>query len=273
MTGTEQLARKLEDWFVGIDKAIIALSGGIDSSLVAYIARKKLGKENVVAVISTSASVKAKELNDARNFCDRYDIQLQEIDAREIDNDTYRQNPVNRCFFCKSALYSELSGLIVRKYKGYTVLNGNNFSDFDDFRPGLKAAEDYKVFSPLAICRFNKENIREVAKYYGLPNWNKPASPCLSSRFPYGEIISEEKLRMVEKAEDLLNDYGFDDVRVRYIENKARIEVVSEKIDELRVIFRDITQQVKSIGFDDCEIDPEGLVSGKLNRNRTIMQK
>ena len=270
MTETKQLAGKLEDWFAGIDKAVIALSGGIDSSLVAYVARKKLGKENTVAVISASASVKAKELNDARNFCARFDIQLHEIDAREIDNENYRQNPVNRCFFCKTALYSELSGLIAQKYKGYTVLNGNNFSDFGDFRPGLKAADDYKVLSPLAICRFTKENIREVAKYYRLPNWKKPASPCLSSRFPYGETISEEKLRMVEKAEDMLNDYGFDDVRVRYIDNKARIEVVSDKIDELRIIFKDITPRVKAIGFDECEIDPEGLVSGKLNRNRIV---
>lgn len=270
MTGTEQLALKLEDWFARIDKAVIALSGGIDSSLVAYVSRKKLGKKNVVAVISASASMKAKELNDARNFCARYDIQLHEIDAREIDDDNYRQNPVNRCFFCKSALYSELSGLIAQKYKGYTVLNGNNFSDFGDFRPGLKAADDYKVLSPLALCRFNKDNIRDVAKYYGLPNWNKPASPCLSSRFPYGETINEEKLRMVEKAEDLLNDYGFDDVRVRYIGNKAKIEVVSDKIDDLRIAFHNINPQVKSIGFDDCEIDPEGLVSGKLNRKRAL---
>ncbi len=270
MVGNKQLAKKLEGWFIRIDRAVIALSGGIDSSLVAYVARKTLGRENVVAVISASASVKAKELNDARNFCDKYDISLQEIDAREIDNVNYRQNPVNRCFFCKSSLYSELANLVKDLYKDHTLLNGNNFSDFGDYRPGLKAAEEHEVLSPLAICQFSKEDIRNVAKYYGLPNWNKPASPCLSSRIPYGEFITAEKLYKVEQAEDLLNDHGFEDVLVRSFNNTARIEVPFKKIAELRMIFEEIKPKVRSIGFDACEIDPEGLISGKLNRHVKI---
>lgn len=267
MSRTQWLAEKLEDWFIHINKALIALSGGIDSSLVAYVARKTLGKRNVVAVISASVSVKAKELNDARNFCKKYDIPLKEINAREIDNNNYRQNPINRCFYCKSILYSELDYLISSMYKDYTLLNGNNFSDYGDFRPGLRAAEIHIVMSPLALCRFNKQDIRNVAKYYGLPNWNKPASPCLSSRFPYGEVITAEKLKRVEKAEDVLNKYGFEDVRVRYVNNKARIEVSPKLISKLQRIFSDIKPKIRSFGFDDCEIDSEGLISGKLNRN------
>jgi uncharacterized protein len=262
----EQLSISLEEWMGKINKAAIALSGGIDSSLVAYVARQVLGKENVVAVISASASVKEKELTDARNFCKRYNIALQVIDAKEIDDQNYRENPINRCFFCKSALYSAMDKLISTKYAGYSVLNGNNFSDFGDFRPGLQAAKDNKVRSPLAECKFTKEDIRKLAHHYGLPNWNKPASPCLSSRFPYGEEISVEKLKMVEKAENLLNDFGFNDVRVRYIKNSARIEVPSEQVNELRLVFDQMSSSIQSFGFEGCEIDSEGLVSGKLNR-------
>lgn len=261
-----ELTERLEGWFSKIDKAAIALSGGIDSSLVAFAARKELGKENSVAIISVSASVKAKELNDARNFCSKYDIQLVEIDAREIDDENYRNNPINRCFFCKTALYTEMEKQIAEHFADYAILNGNNFSDFGDFRPGLQAAEEHKIFSPLAECKFEKEDIRLISRHYGLPNWNKPASPCLSSRFPYGEAISVDKLKMVEKAEDLLNNCGFEDVRVRYIENNARIEVEADKIRKLEAVFNEIRPKIISFGFNDCEIDPEGLVSGKLNR-------
>lgn len=264
---TNQLRHRLENWFGSIDKAVIALSGGIDSSLVAFAARRVLGKQNMVAVISASASVKEKELRDARNFCDRYDIILQEIDAKEIEDPNYRENPVNRCFFCKSALYTEIEKLITEEYPGYTVLNGNNYSDFGDYRPGLQAAADNKVQSPLAECKFTKEDIRIVAESYGLPNWNKPASPCLSSRFPYGEEISVKKLKMVERAEDLVNEFGFEDVRVRYIKNTARIEVPFSQVEKLALLYDKLSPSIQSIGFEDCEIDPEGLISGKLNRS------
>lgn len=266
MRDSETLWKDLEDWFQQIQKAAVALSGGIDSSLVAYAARSFLGKDNAVAIISASASVKQRELADARNFCRRFDINLVEIDAREIDNPDYRENPVNRCFFCKSALYSEMEKLITEQFPGYTVLNGNNFSDFGDYRPGLQAADDHKVRSPLAECNFTKEDIRKVAHAEDLPNWDKPASPCLSSRFPYGESISEEKLKMVEQAEDLLNDFGFSDVRVRYINKKASIEVPSDEVPQLREAISQMEHKLRSYGFDDLAVDPEGLVSGKLNR-------
>jgi pyridinium-3,5-biscarboxylic acid mononucleotide sulfurtransferase len=276
---------KLEDWFTNIGKGVIALSGGIDSSLVAFVARQQLGKENVVAVISASASVKMKELTDAQNFCKQFDIDLLEIDAREIEDQNYLANPVNRCYFCKSALYSKLDELINSRFKGYTVLNGNNFSDLGDFRPGLEAAGEHKVLSPLANCHFTKDDIRLLAKFYNLPNWSKPASPCLSSRFPYGEAITATKLKMVEKAEDTLNSFGFIDVRVRYIQNTgqttvnnsyriaprktARIEVPASEIEKLKACYSSVEPILVAIGFDHCEIDPEGLVSGKLNRKLT----
>jgi uncharacterized protein len=265
--GNIELTDRLEIWFGRIDKAAVALSGGIDSSLVAFTARKILGKENVIAIISASASLKEKDLADARSFCSRYDIFLREIDANEINDLNYRENPVNRCFYCKSALYSAMEKLITEKYPGYTILNGNNFSDFGDFRPGLQAAKIREIRSPLAECKYTKEDIRQVAEFYGLPNWNKPASPCLSSRFPYGEKISVDKLKMVEKAEDIINEYGFEDVRVRYIKNTARIEVPYSRLKDLKSLFDKISPSIQSVGFDNCEIDTEGLVSGKLNRS------
>jgi uncharacterized protein len=266
MRKQEELKKNLEQWFLKIEKAAVALSGGIDSSLIAYAARKQLGKDNVIAIISASASVKQRELRDARNFCSRFDIHLYEIDAREIDDSNYRENPINRCFFCKSALYSEMEKTLATKFQDFVVLNGNNFSDFGDFRPGLKAAEEHKVYSPLAECKFTKNDIRKLARHYKLPNWNKPASPCLSSRFPYGEKISVEKLKMVEKAEDILNDFGFDNVRVRFIENIAKIEVPVNQIPVLQETIEQIIPSILSFGFENCEIDKEGFVSGKLNR-------
>jgi uncharacterized protein len=135
-----------------------------------------------------------------------------------------------------------------------------------DYRPGLLAADEHSVLSPLAECKFTKEDIRSLARFYGLPNWNKPASPCLSSRFPYGESISTEKLRMVENAEDLLNEHGFEEVRVRFIKNTARIEVPAGEIEKLKLLYHSLQPAILSFGFETCEIDPEGLVSGKMNR-------
>lgn len=267
MLRANYLASKLEKWFHRVNNVAIALSGGIDSSLVAFVARRVLGKEHVVAIISASASVKEKELYDARRFCKQYDIVLKEIDAKEIEDPEYLANPINRCFFCKSALYNAMEKLISEKYTGFTVVNGNNYSDYDDFRPGLMAARINRVYSPLAECKFTKENIRKVAHFYNLPNWNKPASPCLSSRFPYGEKISVDKLKMVEKAEDILNDFGFENVRVRYIKNTARIEVPFDQINDLTLLFDEMSSSIRSVGFENCEIDKEGLISGKLNRN------
>lgn len=260
------LVKKLEAWFADHKQVAIALSGGIDSSLVAFVARKYLGRAAVIALISTSESLKARDLADARAFAARFDINLVEINSHEMEDPNYLSNPVDRCFHCKTALYDEMEKVIAEQFPGSSVLNGNNASDLGDYRPGIKAANEHKVFSPLADCGFRKEDIRAVAKYFDLPNWNKPASPCLSSRFPYGEAIESKKLAMVEAAEDLLNSYGFEDVRVRYLAGLARVEVPVDSINHLREIFLEIELQLVALGFDDCEIDEEGLVSGKLNR-------
>jgi uncharacterized protein len=217
-------------------------------------------------VISNSASLKSRDLEIAREFCTRYDINLEEIDAREMEDPNYQINPTNRCYFCKTALYTMLEDLIAERYPGYTMLNGTNFSDHGDYRPGLEAAREHRVRSPLSECELEKTDVRALARNLNLFTWDKPASPCLSSRFPYGETITLKKLRMVEDAENLLNDYGFDDIRVRHLGKQAKIEVPAPMIEQLKKIYEEIEPQILELGFESCSMDEEGLVSGKLNR-------
>ncbi len=260
------LLKRLESWFKSVEKVVIAFSGGVDSCLVVYLSRLYLGKENVIAVISNSASLKSRDMEIAKTFCSLYDINLEEIDAREIEDPNYQINPINRCYFCKTALYTMLEKLIAEHYPGYTILNGTNFSDQGDFRPGLEAATEHRVRSPLSDCELQKDDVRALARHFNLFTWDKPASPCLSSRFPYGETITLKKLRMVEDAENILNDYGFDDIRVRHFGNQAKIEVPANMLDKLKKIYVEIEPRILELGFETCSMDEEGLVSGKLNR-------
>ncbi len=262
----KELLQKLKNWYAQQNKVIIAFSGGVDSCLVVYLARQYIGKENVMAVISDSASLKSKDLEIAHKFCSRYDINLEVINTMEIEDPNYRINPVNRCYFCKTALYTMLEDLILQKYPGHTILNGNNKSDQGDYRPGLEAAREHEVRSPLAECGIEKSDVRNLAKYFDLFTWDKPASPCLSSRFPYGETITLKKLRMVEEAENILNEYGFKEVRVRHYGDHAKIEVPDHLIGKLKEQYTEIEPMVLNLGYRHCSIDDEGLVSGKLNR-------
>ncbi len=157
--------------------------------------------------------------------------------------------------------------LFVTKYPGFPVLNGTNADDYSDYRPGLKAATKYKVLSPLADCGLSKEEIRQIARYFNLPNWDKPASPCLSSRIPYNHKITQKKLVEIEQAEELLNSFGFNDVRVRHYGDHGKIEVRQEDVPRLLELEESVVMKVKQIGFPEVVIDKEGLVSGKLNRD------
>jgi uncharacterized protein len=187
------------------------------------------------------------------------------IETRELDDERYNENPVDRCYFCKEHLYTDLRA-VTDKYPGYSVLNGTNKDDYSDYRPGLKAADEYEIFSPLAECDVTKEEIRKIARYYHLPNWDKPASPCLSSRIPYTHKITKKKLVEVEKAEDLLNSFGFEDVRVRHYGDHGKVEVRKEDLPRLMEIKDKVVKGIREVGFTDVVIDEEGLVSGKMNR-------
>jgi uncharacterized protein len=261
---SEKLAN-LKKWFELNKGSIVAFSGGIDSSLVLYVARLVQGKEQTIAVISHSESLKQRDFIEAQSFCRQYDIQMEVIVTQELNDQRYNVNPVNRCFFCKDHLYQNLQS-VVGKYPGFKVLNGTNADDFQDYRPGLEAAMNYKVLSPLAECKITKGEIRQIARFYSLPNWDKPASPCLSSRIPYHHNITRKKLIEVEQAENFLNDFGFLDVRVRHYGDYGRIEVKPDDISRLMALKETVENRIKEIGFNRIEIDQEGLVSGKMNR-------
>ena len=264
----EETKRKLgvlKDWFEGRTGSIVAFSGGIDSSLVLFLARKWQGKEGAIGVISNSESLKSKDFELAQSFSKQFDINMEVIKTMELEDDRYNENPIDRCFFCKEHLFSDLKDISVN-YPGFQVLNGTNADDYTDYRPGLKAATKYEVLSPLADCKISKEEIREIARYYKLPNWDKPASPCLSSRIPYNHKITQKKLVEVEQAEDLLNTFGFNDVRVRHYGDHGKIEVRKEDLQKLLEVKDKVVDQIKEIGFEEVVIDEEGLVSGKMNR-------
>ena len=271
----KEIKSKMEDlrrWFTPRKGSIVAFSGGIDSSLVLFLAREFQGKRCAIGVISRSESLKTKDFELAQSFCKQFDITLEVIFTRELADGRYSENPVNRCYFCKDHLYADLQQ-IMEKHPGYDVLNGTNADDFGDYRPGLKAATEYEVLSPLSVCGISKEEVREIARHHGLPNWDKPASPCLSSRVPYNHRITKKKLVEIEQAEDLLNSFGFQDVRVRHYGDHGTVEVNLEDLPRLMKMKEAVIDGIKKVGFADVLIDPEGLVSGKLNRSLKTQTK
>ena len=225
----------LENWFKQRKGSIVAFSGGIDSTLVLYLARKFQGRDSAIGVISNSESLKNKDFKLAQSFCEEFDIQLRVIKTDELSDSNYSENPINRCFFCKDHLFHDLQEM-KKEYPGFEVLSGTNYDDLGDYRPGIDAAQKNLVLSPLADCKITKDEIREIARHFNLPNWNKPASPCLSSRIPYNQAVTLEKLKQIEAAEDILNSYGFEDVRVRHFGTFGRIEVQKDDLEKLLAI-------------------------------------
>lgn len=261
----EQRYRDLALWFRQIRGSLTAFSGGIDSALALYLSRQFLGKAKAIGCISDSPSLKRSDLAEAKDFCRRFDIRLEVVETQEIDDAAYYTNPSNRCFACKSHLYQNLSEL-QQRFPDFTVLNGTNADDFGDYRPGLQAASANAVRSPLADCGLDKQAVRSLAKELGLPNWDKPASPCLSSRIPYGQAVTREKLSQIEAAESVLHRYGFTEARVRHYQNEARIEIPPQQIAALEPHLPKIEAAFRALGFTQTTLDREGLVSGKLNR-------
>jgi uncharacterized protein len=256
---------RLGDWFADAPGVLVAFSGGVDSSLVAFLAHHFLGKDRALAVISASPSLKMSELEGAKAFARNHSIPLEVVVTREMENPNYTSNPANRCYFCKHTLYTELDDLR-KQYPGWWVLNGQNTDDLGDYRPGLQAAREFEVRAPLGECGIDKATVRDLASHFRLECWDKPASPCLSSRVPYGQEVTFEKLRQIESAEQVLNEAGFPVCRVRHYGDSARIELPPERIEELRQMADSIRSKFREIGFAHADIDPEGFVSGKLNR-------
>ncbi len=245
------------------ESALVALSGGIDSSLVAYVAAKELG-DKALAITSGSESLKAADLQLAKEITGEWGMNHRVIKTREIENADYVKNPINRCYFCKSTLYSGLKKIAERE--GFKwVLNGTNTDDLGDYRPGLTAADENAVKSPLQSCGFAKQDVRDLADHLKLRNAKKPAAACLSSRVPYGTAISSDLLQRIEQAELVLEKLGLAQFRVRHHGSIARLEV---EVADFPVIIDkrlEIETQFKQLGYSYVTLDLKGFRSGSLN--------
>ena len=244
-------------------RVLVAFSGGVDSSLVAHVAAATLG-ENALAVTSGSKSLKRSDLKLAGELAEKWGMRHRVIVTDEVANPAYRANPVNRCFHCKTSLYDALER--IAQEEGFDhILNGTNADDLGDHRPGLQAAANYRVVSPLVDAGFHKADIRALAAALGMENAQKPQAACLSSRFPYGSHIDEARLAQVEAAEDALADLGFSQFRVRHHEEVARIELVASELARALELRTDVERRVKDAGYRYVAIDLGGFRSGSLN--------
>ncbi|HHP7246103.1 MAG TPA: ATP-dependent sacrificial sulfur transferase LarE [Elainellaceae cyanobacterium] len=261
-----QTLNQLRNLFAEMDRALIAYSGGVDSTLVAKIAYDVLG-DRALAVTAESPSLLPDDLEDARIQAATIGISHEIVRTHEMDNPNYTSNPVNRCYFCKSELHDTLKPLALKRGYPY-VIDGVNADDLSDYRPGIQAAKERGGRSPLAEVGVTKLEVRQLSKELGLLWWDKPAQPCLSSRFPYGEEITVGKLQRVGQAERHLRSLGITNLRVRSEGDTARIEVPPEQIKEfvLTANLPALVEQLQTYGFLYVTLDLEGYQSGKLNR-------
>lgn len=261
-----QKLEQLKTLFADMEQALIAYSGGVDSTLVAKIAYDVLG-DRALAVTAVSPSLLPEELEDAQIQAAQIGIRHQVVHTQEMDNPNYTANPVNRCYFCKSELHDTLKPLATQLGYEY-VVDGVNADDLRDYRPGIAAAKERGVRSPLAELGVSKAEVRQISQQLSLSWWDKPAQPCLSSRFPYGEEITVAKLQRVGRAEIYLRRLGWQNLRVRSEGDTARIELSPEQIKEF-VLTTDldaIISAFQSYGFVYVTLDLEGYRSGKLNQ-------
>ena len=257
-----------------LDKVVVAYSGGVDSTFLLKAAVDTLGAENVLACIGVSSSLGKSQYNRAIECAGIIGANVEEVEVHEVLDTKYSANNPDRCFHCKSHLYTVLQN--IAKKKGFdNVICGCNFDDMDDFRPGNKAARIYGVLSPLMEARMTKDDIRNMSRELNLPTADIPASPCLASRLTYGLEVTEQRLKQVEEAEDFLRELGYVEFRVRHHDTIARIEVRPEDMEKITTGpgRQKIVEKMKSLGFKYITVDLQGFRSGSLNELLTKDQK
>lgn len=272
---------QLRELIRSFGSCVVAYSGGVDSVFLARVARDVLGNKSL-AVIADSASLPRRELAEALEIAERFQIPVRVVKTDEFNNTEYLANPTNRCYFCKHELFTELEPLA--KAEGFAVIAyGENASDVGDFRPGAQAAKKFQVRAPLKEVGMTKAEIRELSAQLGLPTADKPQMACLSSRIPYGEAVTPEKLRMIEEAEVVLRDLGFHDVRVRHHEMKASQVGVAQALARIEVgptemakLLADdagarVAASLKKIGYAHVTLDLQGYRRGSLNEVTSIV--
>ena len=265
MNHLEEKYTKLKEYLKSLESVAVAFSSGVDSTFLLKVAHDVLG-DRAIAVTARSCSFPERELKEAAIFAEENGIVHLIVDSEELSIEGFSENPPNRCYLCKHELFSKMKE-IADKNGVREVVEGSNMDDLGDYRPGLTAIQELGIKSPLRYAELAKDEIRELSKRLGLPTWEKPSFACLSSRFPYGESISPEKLRMVDEAEQLLLDLGFRQVRVRHHDTLARIEIAEGQFPKImEKENRDkIFNRLKEIGFTYVSLDLAGYRMGSMN--------
>ena len=261
----EALLQRLRDTFDPIDKVAIAFSSGVDSTLLLKAAQDCLGT-NVLAITAKSASVPAREIEEARSFCERENIRHVIVEVRQLEIEGLADNPPNRCYLCKREILSNI--ISAAHTLGFDVVaEGSNADDASAYRPGFNAVKELGVISPLMDAGLAKADVRALARHLGLEVWNKPAYACLITRIPYGEKLTQKKLAMVEQSEYALHDEGFLQARVRVLGNTARIEVPPDDIERLMAndVRMRIDEKLRAIGFAYVSCDLQGYRTGSMD--------
>lgn len=265
----ENKMEHLKVYLKNLGSVAVAFSSGVDSTFLLKVAHDVLG-EKVIAITAQSCSFPRRELEEAKAFCEKEGIRHIICHSEELDIEGFSQNPPNRCYLCKKELFEKI-GEIAKENQIAYIAEGSNMDDNGDYRPGLMAVAELGVKSPLREAKLTKAEIRAYSKELGLPTWEKQSFACLSSRFVYGETITEKKLGMVEKAEQLLLDYGFHQVRVRIHGMLARIEIMPEEFPKLmeQSVRTDIVKKFKEYGFTYVTMDLLGYRMGSMNETLT----
>ncbi|WP_099191827.1 ATP-dependent sacrificial sulfur transferase LarE [Tepidibacter mesophilus] len=256
---------KLKEIIKNLESVAIAFSGGVDSTFLSKVCKDVLGDKAIV-VTAKSSTYPEREFKESQKLAHDIGIKQIVIVSEETEIDGFTKNPPNRCYYCKHELFSKV-GEVAQKHGVKYVLDGSNFDDLGDYRPGMKAAKELQVISPLKEAGLTKDDIRNLSKKLNLATWDKPAFACLSSRFPYGQEITLEKLSMVDKAENYLRDIGFKQFRVRHHGDIARIEISSDertKIFDVKIM-NEISNKLKDIGFNYVTLDLLGYRTGSMN--------